>query len=98
MSAPDLDLIDSVARVLLIPLLEELLPGGRRCGDEWIAIYVCRGSEGLGCLQFDLVTGRWVDTFRLDARGHGVISLAAHLTGSSKVAAARALAKRLGVS
>lgn len=98
MRAPDLDFIDRVARVFLIPLLEELLPGGGRCGDEWIAIYVRRGSGGLGYLQFNLVTGRWVDTFRPEARGHGVITLAAHLTGSSKVAAARALAKRLGLN
>ena len=92
----DFDAINRVALANLPVLLRRWLPDGRIDGQEYTAKNPRRADRRLGSFKINLKTGRWGDFATSDAGGD-VVSLAAFLSGSSQVEAARHLAAMLGV-
>ena len=77
-------------------IVRELLPDGRREGQEWTALNPTRFDRHIGSFRINLQTGRWAD-FATDDKGGDIISLAAYLEGTSQVEAARRLIDLTGV-
>jgi putative DNA primase/helicase len=78
---------------LIIP---QLLPGGYRSGNEWVARNPTRADGRPGSFKVNLATGVWSD-FATGDRGGDVIDLKVYLHGVSKLDAARELANLLNV-
>ncbi|MBI1209656.1 MAG: hypothetical protein GC191_20530 [Azospirillum sp.] len=96
MYAPlDFDRINARALAALPALCARWLPDGRRAGNEWVAKNPRRTDNRPGSFSINLSTGRWSD-FATGDRGGDPISLAAYLSGSTQVEAARNLAAMLG--
>lgn len=95
MSIP-FDAINAAALAALPELLAEWFPAGRRIGGEFV-LGDLRGSPGRS-LSINLRTSKWAD-FSSDGRGGDPISIAAAaFHAGDRVAAARELGKRLGIS
>ncbi|MCA1500856.1 DUF927 domain-containing protein [Bradyrhizobium sp. NBAIM14] len=88
--------VKAAAMGQLSSLVIEMLPNGRREGDEWVAINPTRSDEHVGSFKVNLKTGLWKD-FAVDERGGDVISLYAYLHGVSQLEAMREVARKLGV-
>lgn len=86
----------ALARSALI--VPRWLPGGRREGNEWVAINPTRSDHHKGSFKVNLRNGRWGD-FAGDprARGGDLISLGAYLFGINNREAALRIADMLGV-
>jgi hypothetical protein len=91
------DAINATALTMLPALAARWLPDGRRLGNEWCALNPKRPDRHVGSFKINLKTGRWAD-FATDVRGRDVIGLAAYLGDMTRVQAARALLKTLGLS
>ena len=92
----DFDAINRVALNRLDLLVRTWLPGGKRRGDEWVALNPTRPDRKPGSFSVNLKTGKWGD-FSTQDFGGDPISLAAYLFGTSQTDAARTLAISLGV-
>jgi hypothetical protein len=93
----DFGAVNAAALRQLPTLLARWLPGGQRCGQEYVALNPRRSDRALGSFRVNLITGRWAD-FALDnVRGGDVVSLAAYLAGTSQVEAARRLSSMLAL-
>ena len=77
-------------------ILQRWLPDGHREGNEWVARNPTRADKRPGSFKVNLRTGRWAD-FATGDKGGDVISLAAFLTGSRQIEAARSLSQMLGL-
>ena len=88
--------INAAAKARLPELCARWLPGGRRCGQEYVARNPRRDDRRPGSFSINLITGRWSD-FAIGARGGDPVSLAAYLSGLGQADAARRLAEMLGV-
>ena len=77
-------------------ILQRYLPGGRRSGNEWVALNPTRADAKPGSFKVNLRTGVWSD-FATDDKGADAIDLVAYLKGYSKLDAARELGEMLGV-
>lgn len=97
------DLRGYIARVnaAALPRLEELCrdwtTGGQRVGEEFVARNPIRADRRAGSFRINLRTGIWADFATGDAGGDPV-ALYAYLHGLPQLAAAKALANRLGVA
>jgi hypothetical protein len=90
------DQIKLAALAQVDPLLREWFPRGKRVGNEF-RIGNIRGDAGES-LSVNVTTGLWAD-FSGDTSGHDLIDLRAEMRhGGDRVAAARELAKKLGVT
>jgi hypothetical protein len=92
----DFKRINDAALPVLPALIARWLPEGQRRGREWVALNPHRSDRRLGSFSINLRTGRWAD-FATSDRGGDVISLAAYLSGTSQIEAARRLAAMLGM-
>lgn len=72
------------------------LPDGRREGAEWVSRNPRRADRRAGSFKVNLRTGKWGD-FATGDRGGDLISLAAFLFGLDQAAAAREVARMLGI-
>ena len=77
-------------------VVADLLPGGRRNGQEYIVLNPRRNDHKPGSFSINLTTGRWAD-FATTARGGDLVSLLAYVRGCDQVEAARELMTTLGV-
>jgi len=93
----DFCLVNRVALVALLGLLERWLPSGRTQGAEYVVLNPRRSDQHLGSFRVNLRTGRWADFAIAGARGGDVVSLAAYLAGIGQLEAAERLAKMLGI-
>lgn len=91
----DFGAINAKAIAVLPSIVLRWLPGGKRIGDEWVALNPNRLDRRTGSFKVNLRTGRWAD-FATGDRGGDVISLAAYLGGTSQIIGARNVAKMLG--
>ena len=75
-------------------LLAELLPGGRRTGDEYVVVNPLRGDDHHpGSFKVNVRFGVWAD-FATDAKGGDLISLYAYVHGLRQGEAAHQLIER----
>lgn len=97
---PDIDFstVASAALGMAEQLLAEWLPDGKLAGGEWTALNPTRADGRAGSFKVNIRTGAWSDFATGDAGGD-LVSLYAYLfTGGKQGDAARAVAKRCGVS
>ncbi|MEI6558513.1 MAG: hypothetical protein WCO00_08895 [Rhodospirillaceae bacterium] len=92
----DFGRINAKALARFPDLLARWLPGGKRVGNEWIALNPRRTDTKPGSFSVNMATGKWSD-FASGDRGGDPISLAAYLDGSKQGEAARKLSDMLGV-
>lgn len=77
-------------------LVAELLPEGKRQGNEWWAKNPTRADRNAGSFSVSLKDGRWND-FASGDRGGDLVSLAAFVLNVSQSDAAAWIARRLGL-
>jgi hypothetical protein len=87
--------INQFAMPVLVQLIRELLPNGKRVGNEWVAINPNRRDTKMGSFKINLLSGKWSD-FAIEARGGDIISLYAYVNNISQTKAAKMLAVNLG--
>ena len=92
----DFDGINAVALRSARQLLQELLPGGKFQGDEYVVRNPLRNDQHPGSFKINWKKGEWGD-FAIGESGGDLISLVAYLGGNSQVDAARELAARFGI-
>lgn len=93
----DFQTVNRVALPVLPSLLARWLPDGRIIGHEYVARNPKRTDRHAGSFRINLNSGKWADFATGDAGGDA-ISLAAYLSDTGQVEAARALADMLGVA
>src|SRR6516162_5802841 len=93
----DFDGINAVALRSARQLLQELLPGGKFQGDEYVVRNPLRNDQHPGSFKINWKKGEWGD-FAIGKRGGDLISLVAYLGGISQVDAAREVAAKVGIS
>ena len=91
----DFDGINAVALRSAHQLLQELLPGGKFQGDEYVVRNPLRNDQHPGSFKINCKTGQWSD-FAIGESGGDLISLMAYLGGIGQVDAARELAAKVG--
>jgi hypothetical protein len=79
-----------------LELCHRLLPGGRRAGNEYLALNPKRADRSVGSFRINLKTGRWAD-FATSDRGGDFVSLVAWLYGLRQSEAAVRLASLLNI-
>lgn len=77
-----------------LPLLMDLLPGGRIEGLEYVVRNPTRGDRKAGSFSINIFTGRWCD-FATGERGGDLISLVAYIKVLPQGEAARELARMM---
>ncbi len=92
----DFGAINAAALPALPTLLRRWLPDGRQVGREYVARTPRRADKRAGSFKINLRSGKWCDFATGDAGGD-VVSLAAFLSGTGQVDAAKNLAAMLGV-
>lgn len=88
--------INAAALARFPDLLARWLPGGKRVGNEWVALNPRRSDAKAGSFCINIATGKWSD-FASGDRGGDPISLAAYLGNIKQGDAARKLSDMLGV-
>lgn len=71
-------------------IVKQLLPSGKKEGNEWIALNPIRYDKNLGSFRINLINGKWIDHATAD-KGGDIISLVAYLKGISQYDAAQYL-------
>jgi len=89
--------VNRAAMSALPSLLRRWLPDGKQVGREYEACNPRRADNRPGSFRINTATGKWSD-FATGDKGGDVVSLAAFLSGTGQVEAARNLATMLGVS
>src|SRR5437868_5179335 len=92
----DFDRVNRAALAVLPTLLSRWLPGGRREGQEFVALNPTRHDRHRGSFRINLRTGRWSD-FATGDKGGDPVSLAAYLAHLTQMEAAEKLAGMLGI-
>jgi hypothetical protein len=92
----DFDGINAVALRSARQLLQELLPGGKFQGDEYVVRNPLRNDQHPGSFKINWKTGEWSD-FAIGKSGGDLISLVAYLRGISQGDALRELAAKVGI-
>lgn len=92
----DFDAVNRAALSALPSLLNRWLPDGRTHGHEFTAKNPLRSDRRAGSFRINTITGRWSD-FATGDKGGDPVSLAAYLSGTGQVEAARKLADMLGL-
>ena len=76
-------------------LVPDLLPNGKRDGNEWIALNPHREDKSLGSFRVNLRNGKWAD-FATNDRGGDLVSLVAFVRQTGQVEAARTILAYFG--
>jgi putative DNA primase/helicase len=92
----DFGAVSTAALGALDYIIPQLLPGGYRSGNEWVARNPTRSDGRPGSFKVNLATGVWSD-FATGDKGGDAIDLKVYLDGVSKLDAARDLASLLNV-
>jgi len=92
----DFDGIKAVALRSARQLLQQLLPGGKFQGDEYVVRNPLRNDQHPGSFKINWKVGEWSD-FAIGKSGGDLISLVAYLRGISQVDAAGELAAKFGI-
>jgi hypothetical protein len=92
----DFGAINRTALPLLPAILQRVLPGGRREGQEYLALNPRRADRRLGSFKVNLKTGRWAD-FSSGDKGSDPVSLVAFIEDCRQGEAALKLARMLGI-
>ena len=90
------DRVNSAALPLAETLLARWLPGGRRDGDEYIALNPTRDDNALGSFRINITSGKWLD-FATNDKGGDLVALRAFILGVPQIEAARDIAETLGI-
>jgi hypothetical protein len=77
-------------------VIQRLLPGGKRVGDEWVVRNPTRNDSKPGSFSVNMKTGVWSD-FATGESGGDMIDLYVYLNGGSNIQAKNALAEILNV-
>jgi putative DNA primase/helicase len=77
-------------------IIPQLLPGGKRVGDEWVVRNPTRDNPNPRAFSINMRDGVWSD-FAMDHKGGGMIDLYVYLNGCTPVQAKNALAEMLNV-
>ncbi len=88
--------INAAALSALPALVRRWLPGGKAEGVEYVVPNPRRDDRRPGSFKINIRSGKWAD-FATNDRGGDPISLAAYLTDTTQIEAARNLAKMLGI-
>lgn len=89
--------INRAALATLPAILDRWLPGGRRCGSEYLVRNPKWIDRRFGSFSINMTTGRWSD-FATGDTGGDPISLASYLFDLSQGEAACRVARMLGIS
>ena len=92
----DFPAVNAAALAVLPSLLARWAPGGVVRGSEYTVRNPTRADRRAGSFRVNTRTGKWADFATGDAGGD-VVSLAAYLSGTGQIDAARALADMLGM-
>ena len=92
----DFKAVNTAALTALSSLVQRWLPDGRMVGHEYVARNPRRADRRPGSFKINTHSGKWADFATGDAGGD-VISLAAYLSGTGQLEAARNLAQMLGL-
>jgi hypothetical protein len=92
----DFDAINCAALLLMPAILQRVLPGGRREGQEYVALNPRRADRHLGSFKINLKTGVWCD-FSSGDKGRDPVSLVAFIEDCTQGEAALKLARMLGI-
>ena len=92
----DFNAINKAALAAFPVVLARILPGGKRVGEEIVALNPRRADRNLGSFKVNRYNGRWAD-FATGDKGGDPISLVAYLADVSQGEAARLLAHMLSV-
>ena len=76
-------------------ILRQLLPNGKKEGNEYIALNPTRNDKHLGSFRINTRTWKWAD-FATNDRGGDIISLYAYIKGVNQLTAAQELLKTIG--
>ena len=76
-------------------ILKQLLPIGKKEGNEYIALNPTRNDKNLGSFRINTRTWKWAD-FATNDRGGDIISLYAYIRGVKQFTAAKELLESLG--
>lgn len=76
-------------------ILRQLLPNGKKDGNEYVALNPTRNDKNLGSFRINTITWRWAD-FATNDRGGDIISLYAYILGVNQLTAAKELLKMIG--
>ena len=88
--------INRAALPAMRPILNRILLGGRYEGREYVVLNPRRSDKNAGSFKINVATGRWAD-FATGDKGGDPISLIAYLERVKQSAAARLLARMLGL-
>lgn len=76
-------------------ILKQLLPTGKKVGNEYIALNPTRSDKNLGSFRINTRTWKWAD-FATNDRGGDIISLYAYIRGLNQLTAAKELLQVTG--
>jgi putative DNA primase/helicase len=76
-------------------ILRQLLPKGKKAGNEYIALNPTRNDKNLGSFRINTTTWKWAD-FATGDKGGDIISLYAYIKSVNQVSAAKELLKLIG--
>ena len=71
-------------------ILLQLLPKGKKEGNEYVSLNPTRNDRNLGSFRINTTTWRWAD-FATNDRGGDIISLYAYIRGINQLSAAKEL-------
>jgi putative DNA primase/helicase len=71
-------------------ILLQLLPKGKKEGNEYVSLNPTRNDRNLGSFRINTTTWRWAD-FATNDRGRDIISLYAYIKGVNQLTAAKEL-------
>jgi hypothetical protein len=92
----DFKVIAAAAQANAPMVLQRLLPGGRRVGNEYVVRNPKRADGHIGSFKIHLHSGRWAD-FAVGVGGGDLIALAAYILDVRQGEAAWRLADMLGL-
>ena len=76
-------------------ILRQLLPTGKKTGNEYIALNPKRNDTHLGSVRINTTTGKWAD-FATGDKGGDIISLYAYVKGINQRTASEELLRLIG--
>jgi putative DNA primase/helicase len=76
-------------------ILRQLLPTGKKEGNEYIALNPKRNDTHLGSFRINTTTGKWAD-FATGDKGGDIISLYAYIKSVNQLTAAKELLRLIG--
>ncbi|MCF6196002.1 MAG: hypothetical protein L3J50_04805 [Emcibacter sp.] len=89
--------LNEAIKPILLHLIPQILPQGKRQGRYWVALNPTRHDRKIGSFKINLHTGLWTD-FATGDKGSDAISLVAYLYGLRQGEAATYLENLSGMA